>query len=218
MLTLKQRKDGFRLLLPDDFIPKEINEKYTRILSKKRGFFTKPIDFLNETIQNVQVLGIQNATMVQQQTTRGTEEAARTSNRIPQNKFMHTSSEEIYRSQATPLALLDKTVNVGFRHTLGYLNYFILFESFWWNYARDQKADDMVKQFNIDMLDNTGQIYARLVLDHPVIQSIDMLDLDFTQPVGIPEQFKVVFQYSNFDLQLIEYVDDDDNMFDEIVE
>ena len=32
MFTLKGRQDGFRLLLPKDFIPKPVEEKYAKIL------------------------------------------------------------------------------------------------------------------------------------------------------------------------------------------
>ena len=50
MFGLKGRQDGFRLLLPKDFICPEIEEKYTKVLTERRGFYVKPIDFLNETI------------------------------------------------------------------------------------------------------------------------------------------------------------------------
>ena len=65
MFTLKGRQDGFRLLLPKDFIPKQIEEKYAKILQESRSFIVKPIDFLNETIQKVQLLGFNDASMTQ---------------------------------------------------------------------------------------------------------------------------------------------------------
>ena len=71
MFTLPRRRDGFRLLLPDEFILPEINEKYTPILQKTRGYIVKPIDFINETIQKVQVFGFNNAAFEQQQPTSG---------------------------------------------------------------------------------------------------------------------------------------------------
>ena len=45
-----------------------------------------------------------------------------------QAQFAHSASEYVYRSQLSPIALVDKTLNITFRHTLGFLNYFLLFE------------------------------------------------------------------------------------------
>ena len=42
----------YRLILPDELIPEEINEKYTKILTDKRSFIYKPIDLLNEIRDN----------------------------------------------------------------------------------------------------------------------------------------------------------------------
>ena len=202
MLSLNNRKDGYRFLLPDEFIPEEINEKYAKVLKERRSFFTKPIDFLNETIQGIQVFGIQDAVYLQDQPGYGN--FARTGDRIKQNKFAHSSSEYVYRSEKNPLVLVDKTLNVTFRQTLGYLNYFLIFESFFWQYARDEKYDLLPKEFFIDILNNKGAIYSRIVLESPIIQGMDMLDLNFTSPTSQSEEFKVVFKYSNFDFQFLD--------------
>ena len=202
MLALNNRKDGYRFLLPDEFIPKEINEKYAEVLKKRHSFYRKPIDFLNETIQGIQVLGVQDAVYIQDQPGYGT--FSRTPDRIDQNKFSHTASEYVYRAEKNPLNLVDKTLNVTFRQTLGYLNYFMLFESFFWQYSRDENYKDMPKQFFVDILNNKGAIYSRIVLDSPMIQSIDMLDLNFTAATSQSEEFKVVFKYSNFDFEFLD--------------
>ena len=71
MFSLKSRQDNFRLLLPKEFICDEIVEKYTKVLQDAHSFYTTPIDFLNETIQGVQVLGFTGGTVQQQQPGRG---------------------------------------------------------------------------------------------------------------------------------------------------
>lgn len=202
MFTLKGRQDGFRLLLPKEFIPKQIEEKYTKILQENRSFIIKPIDFINETIQKVEVLGFNNATIAQEQPGRGMPTTK--PYRINENNFLHGMSSTSYRSSANPQALIDKTINVTFRHTLGYLNYFILFESFLYHYSRDTKNSELPKQMTIDLMNEHGSIYAKIVLDMPLIDGIDMLSLDYSQPVAQSQTFQVVFKYSSFDYQFIE--------------
>ena len=203
MFTLKPRKDGFRLLFPKEFIPEEINRKYSDILKSAKSFYTKPIDFLNETIRSIDVLGITNATYAQQQTTKGT--PTRFANRKAENAFQGASTDVFYRSVANPLSLIDKTLNVTFRHTLGYLNYFLLIETFLYNYSRDTKGiPNLDYNFRVDIMNENGAIYSSLILEHPLIDGIDMLTFDNSQPIAQNETFKCVFKYSNFKYQFIE--------------
>lgn len=212
MFTLRGRQDYFRLNFPKEFIAKEIEEKYTKILQDKHSFITTPIDFINETIQSVEVLGFTDAVIAQQQTGRGTR--ASSSDRIMQNKFLHTSSDVNYRSEVNPINLIDKTLNVNFRHTLGFVNYFLLFENFFYQYQRDTKYENLIPNLFIDIMDNIGNIYSRIEIIHPVISGMDMLSLDFTQPLAQSQSFKIEFKFSNIDFQFIE---DDKNVDNNIV-
>ena len=201
MFSLKGRQDGFRLLLPQEFICDEINDKYAKILQNQKSFFTKPIDFLNETIQSVQVLGFSDGTVNQPQP--GIGHPLIDPNRVKQNKFLHTATDFTYRSEVNPLQLIDKTLNITFRHTLGFLNYFLLFENFWYLYSRDKQYKDISFTFNIDIINQNGQVYSKIVLYDPIIHGIDMLDLNYTKPVAESQTFTVIFKYSNIDYQVI---------------
>lgn len=201
MFSLKGRQDGFRLLLPQEFICEEINDKYAKILQNQKSFFTKPIDFLNETIQSVQVLGFSDGTVNQPQP--GIGHPLIDPNRVKQNKFLHTATDFTYRSEVNPLQLIDKTLNITFRHTLGFLNYFLLFENFWYLYSRDKQYKDISFTFNIDIINQNGQVYSKIVLYDPIIHGIDMLDLNYTKPVADSQTFTVIFKYSNIDYQFI---------------
>lgn len=202
MLSLKGRQDNWRLLFDKDFIPDEITEKYTKVLNMRKSFITQPVDFINETIQKVQVLGFSNATFAQQQTTRNT--PTRNADRIAENNFQGSYDDVQYRAVTSPISIIDKTLNVQFRMSQGYLNYFILFESFFYKYCRDTDNGQLDTHFNIDIYNEFGEIYARIVLCKPVIDAMDMLDLDFTQPVAQSQTFQVTFKYSNIDFQFIE--------------
>ena len=202
MFTLKGKQDNFRLILPDDFIAKEINEKYARIIRSQKSNLYKPIDFLNETIQSIEVLGFNNAVFAQQQT--GSGYPIIDKNRVNENKFLHTSAEYSYRSEQNPLNLFEKTLNITFRHTLGFVNYFLLFENFWYQYSRDRKYREISDSFSINLMNNIGEVYSRIIIINPLMNSMDMLDLNYTQPIAQSQTFKVEFKYSNIDYQFVE--------------
>ena len=69
---------------------------------------------------------------------------------------------------------------------------------------RDMNYKDLPKQMNIDIYNEGGEIYSRIVLFDPLIDGIDMLDLDFSQPVANSQTFRVIFKYSNIDFQFLE--------------
>jgi hypothetical protein len=201
-MNLKGRQDKWRLLLPEDVIPNEIKEKYAKVLKCQHSFTYKPIDLLNESIQKIQVLGFSGGTIEQPQSMLG--EPLRTPSRIAENDMMHTSNAIPYRSPDGPVSLVDKTLNVDFRHQAGFLNYFLLFESFFYQYSRDTESDALPTVFPIDIYNEDGEVYCRIMLYNPLIDSMDMLDLDFTQTVAQSQTFRVVFKYSNIDFQFIE--------------
>ena len=203
MLSLRSQRTHFRLLLPKEFISPEIEEKYAVVLRDKKSFFVEPIDFLNETIQKVQVLGFDNGTFIDQQQPTYGDMPLIDITREEENAFLYPAGDTPYRSADSPLNLIDKTVNITFRHTLGYLNYFLLFENFWYQYSRDRYYKDLRYNFNVDIMNEIGEIYSRIVLETPLIHSMDMLDLDFSQPVATYESFNVSFKYSTFDFQFI---------------
>lgn len=204
MLSLKGRQDQFRLLLPDDLIPEQINEKYTKILVDRHSFITKPIDFLSETIKGIQVLGFNNGTVQQPQQMSG---ASILYNGVQKyddrNEFAHPHSDFNYRTAQNPVGLMDKTLNIDFRHTLGYINYFMIFETFFYQNSRDIEYKSLPTQFNVDIFNEGGEIYSRVVMFDPLLDGLDMLDLDFTQPVAQSSTFRAVFKYSNVDFQFI---------------
>lgn len=202
MFGLKGRQDGFRLLLPKEFLVPEVEEKYAGILKEKLGYFDSPIDFLNETIQKVNVLGFQDGTMTQDQPVKGAEPTMK-QNRIKQNQFQYAGSQFNYRSGVPPIQLTDKTFNITFRHTLGYLNYFMLFENFWYQFSRDMNYEDLPQRFTIDLFNELGSIYSRVSLFYPMINSMDMLEFDYTQPIAQSQTFNIEFKYSNFDFEFI---------------
>jgi hypothetical protein len=80
----------------------------------------------------------------------------------------------------------------------------MIFENFWWLYSRDKQYNDMRLEFTIDLLDNNEKVYSRIVIKDPIIDGIDMLDFDYTQPIAESGTFNVIFKYSNIDYQFID--------------
>ena len=202
MLSLNANKDNWQLIFDHDFIPEEIKNKYTKVLSLKKSFITDPVSFVNESVQKIQVLGFNGASFQQQQTTVGY--PLRDQTRTAENYFQHAASDVNYRSVANPIQIIDKTLNVQFRMDQGFLNYFIIFESFFYKYCRDTTYEDLDQFFVINIYNELNEVYCRIKLYHPIIDSMDMLDLDFSNVKPSQDTFQVVFKYTNIEFEFIE--------------
>lgn len=206
MLSLKSQQDAFRLLLPKEFIAPEIEEKYTNIINRGKSFIRTPIDLINESIQSVDVLGFSNAVITQDQPNRAQGPLIK-QERVEQNNLLSPNAPVAYRAPNSPFAMMDMTFNVTFRHTLGYLNYFILFENFWFNYSRDRTYDEMCQAFYIELLNQNNVVYSRIKIGMPIMSGMDMLSFDYKSPVASAGTFKTEFKYSNFDFEMIDTTD-----------
>jgi hypothetical protein len=67
MLSLSPRLDLFVFKFPKDFLPKEIEEKYNKILNREKSVIRTSIDYLNESIQGVSFPGITDLLIEQTQ-------------------------------------------------------------------------------------------------------------------------------------------------------
>lgn len=70
MLSLSPRYDLFRFNFPKDFLPKEVEEKYAKILAQDANVIHSPIDYLNESIQGVTFPGIKELLVEQDQSSK----------------------------------------------------------------------------------------------------------------------------------------------------
>ena len=107
-------------------------------------------------------------------------------------------------------------MNIEFRHTLGYVNYMMMLENFLYLYTRDTRSDKLFEFIDVEIVNQIGETYAKLRLENPIINAMDMLSFDYSQPVAQSGTFKVEFKYSNFEYQFISeetqsslFVDDD---------
>jgi len=197
MLSLSPRYDLFKFALPKDFIPDEVNEKYQKILSRNAGVLTSPIEYLNESIQGINIPGMTGLTIDQQQ---------HSHNANPLGK-LRTNVEPIhqntYKTSANPLENIDKEITITFRFNQGFYNYFILYESIFWKICKplNYKNEEVLY---IELLDETGKIMARIKFFDCHIDGIDGLDFTYNKIERDSSTFSIKFKFNNIDFVFID--------------
>lgn len=190
-LSLSPRFDLFRLSFPKELIPDEIYDKWYNLMNDlDKQVFRNPIDIINESIQGVEITGVSDGGVEQEQTGRNTS-----------NGRIEPSSKVVYRNSSSDLSLMNNSLVVTFRHTQGFYTYFLLFESWFWHYAKTTK-DDWTPFLSVDILDEDGVPVAHVVFKHPVFTAIDSLSLSFNKVDRSQETFTCTFNYSDIDFEL----------------
>lgn len=204
MLSLSPRADLFVFKFPKDFLPKEIEEKYTKLLNKDKSVIRTAIDYLNESIQGISFPGLSDLLVEQ------TQHSAHPTNRGVQIglKGARVNAEPARSnntySPANILSQINGEFTVTFRKNQGMYNYFMLYEAIFHKvlkeYANITKPDDF---FEIDILEESGKIFGKVKLFQPRIDGIDGLEFNYNKLERQVETFDLKFKFNNIDFEII---------------
>lgn len=200
-LSLAPRFDQFRFVIPKDYIPTEVLNKYDRILAKNPSTFMSAIDYLNESIKGISLPAIENIIVEQPQVSHNTmKENGSLLGKIniePSHPNVTLSSENI-------LSKINNTFTVTFRQNQGLYNYFMLYESIFHRYMKPElyhQNDNEV--FDVVFLDEDSLPVSRMMLYQPEFNGISGLEFSYDKVERQTDTFDVVFTFNNIDFDFL---------------
>lgn len=197
MLSLSPRYDLFRFALPKDFLPKEVEEKYARIINQNNAVITSPIEYLNESIQAINFPGISDMIVQQQQHSfNGIERKNGKINVEPKR-------EMIYQTPANPLDRIEQSFKVTFRTNQGLYNYFMLYETIFYQICKPLDRGHQ-PVFFIELLSETGTVISKIIFKDVLIDGIEGLEFNYSKIERDAGTFDVTFKFSNIDFDFID--------------
>lgn len=197
MLSLSPRYDLFRFALPKDFLPKEVEEKYARIINQNNAVITSPIEYLNESIQAIDFPGISDIIVQQQQ---------HSFNDIERKKGkinVEPKREMIYQTPANPLDRIEQSFKVTFRTNQGLYNYFMLYETIFHQICKPLNRGHQLVFF-IELLSETGTTISKIIFKDVLIDGIEGLEFNYSKIERDAGTFDVTFKFSNIDFEFID--------------
>ena len=197
MLSLTPRFDLFEFRFPKDFFPQEVYDKYYRLINENQAVVFDPVNLVNESIQGITIPGINDIVEPQPQTS--TNSIKRTSTRINREP----KHDNFYDGPSNPLDLMDKDFTVTFRQNQGLLNYFMMYETLFHHLCKPSLYDKGEDVWNINILNEQGRIYSKILLYQPRIMGIDGLDFSYSKIERTTETFDVKFSFNNLDFDFI---------------
>ena len=202
-LSLSPRYDQFRFMIPKEYIPLEVRDKYDNILSRNPSVFMTSMDYLNESIKGITLPPIENLIVEQPQVSHndlvGGASIGSKINTEPAHRNVTLSSENI-------LAKIGNTFTVTFRQNQGLYNYFMLYESIFHRYTKPelyrQKENEI---FDVIFLDENSIPVSRMMLYQPEFNGISGLEFSYDKVERQAETFDVTFTFNNIDFDFLPY-------------
>lgn len=197
MLSLSPRYDLFRFSLPKDFLPEEIESKYSKVIRSNQSVITTPIDYLNESIQGVSFPGIADVIITQGQ--QGSNDISRKNGKTNFEPKMNM----IYQTPENVLDKIDRSFKITFRMNQGFYNYFMVYETLFHQVCKPLDRGHQPVYY-IELLNEVGEITARILFKNVLIDGIDGLEFNFNKIERDSGTFDVNFKFGNIDFEFVD--------------
>lgn len=175
------RNNTFQFGFPKTFMPKEIADKYRQYLNRLPGnIIEEPLDFLNYTIQSINLPGMGFDAVEQQQK--------------PGRNIQ-------FRSTIPTQELFQKEFNITFQLVDGYINYWMMLDLLNYYYSFENKQP-YIDDLNVRMLDGEGHALVTATLRRPLVKNIGELSMSFASNVAEFNTFDVTIGYNDLEVRI----------------
>lgn len=174
------RNNTFEFNFPKTFMPEKISNKYKAYINRMPSIVEEPLDFLNYTIQSVNLPGMGFDAVEQQQK--------------PGRNIQ-------FRSTLPIQELFQKELNVTFQLVDGYINYWMMLDILNYYYSFDNK-NPYIDNLNIRMLDSEGHALITATLIRPLIKNIGELSMSFASNTAEFNTFDVTIGYNDIEIRI----------------
>lgn len=201
-LSLSPRYDLFRFMLPNEFLPKEVESKWQKYIDKDAVVVLKPLDYLNESIKGITIPGISDVNIQQNQHGSNTIVRQNASKYNLGRINVEPNADNVWVSSANPLDKISREFQVTFRLNQGMYNYFMMYETLFYRICKPELYDKGT-DFFIDLLNEEGVAVSRIYLYDCKMDGIDGLEFSYDKVERQSDTFNVTFKFNNIDFDLV---------------
>jgi len=180
-MILDSRNNLFEFTFPRKFIPQDIINKYKPYLNKIPGsLLEEPIDFLNYSIQSINMPGM---------------------NFDPVTQSDNDGTTRYHRGYVPIQNTIERQFTVTFQLLDGFINYWILMDTFLYYYAKQTK-DKYIADIPLNIIDAEGLRVASILFEKPIMNSLSELDLNFSTNIAEFNRFTATFYYNKLNIKI----------------
>lgn len=176
-MLLNSKFSNFLFTFPVDFFPKEITEKYSEVFNRSNVIFSKLTDYMNYTIQAVSWPAI-NLETVQQE---------------------YETTTKTYKGGKNAERYVDRTIDVTFKTTDSYLNYFVMQDTLFHYWKLGVTDELFLPDLSLQILDHYGNRTLTMILRDTVLSGLSALELSYASNLPEFKTFNTTFNFRKID-------------------
>jgi hypothetical protein len=176
-MRLSSQNNQFIFNYPNDFIPKEIEERMLLFMEKNFIPYDSVLDFINSTIKEITFPSIQFNTSTQT---------------LKRGKEVH------FKNAGSVYDNFTRELDITFRSVDSHINYFMLFEILNEYYLNNKTP--YIPIFNLDILDKNGDIVYTIVFREVLLKSESELRLSYHVTDISEKTFSITFLFNFIDI------------------
>lgn len=182
-MVLSALNDKFIFTFPLNFIPKTIIEKYSTYIKRLPSVFEKVEDLINFSIQKISFVSLSFDPVIQ-----------------ARNQY---SDNRSYKASIPITSLYQRELTVTLQLVEGYINYFILYDTFnyWYEFREDSQMH--LPDFMITFTDNQNLVISRAFLREPLFKSLSELTLSYNENTQEFKTFDCSFSFNILENKII---------------
>lgn len=182
---LNARASSYYFIFPREFFPESIKSKYKTYIFKQPIPYDNVMDFINSTIQGIDIPGL-------------------TMNTVQQVRKLGKIIK--YKNSMPVQDLFNKEFTINFRMVDGYINYWILLETILY-FLNFKQESLFIPDFPLRILDNEGNIMISIIFKEVLISNISSLAMNSVQYDPDVNIFSLAFSSNYIDIDLEFYKD-----------
>lgn len=179
-MILNSRSDLFRVDLPKIFVPSEVKELFNPYVFK----LPMPIKDISELINfSIQSITIPSFTYTP----------------IEQTQKAIRGTERKYRAGVSPEMLIDRNFSITFQLLDGYINYWILLDTFLYYYSFENPTK-YVFNVPVDIYDTYGNLLFRVTFIDCLFAGLTEFSLSYADNTPEFKTFDCNFEFNNLSI------------------
>lgn len=179
-MILNPKGNNFFFTFPKGFFPAIVVDKYLPYIQRMPFPYDTVSDFMNSTIQSINIPSI-------------------TSDTVTQTRYL--GKKAMYKG-ATPIQdLFEQNFSVTFKHTDGYINYFIMLDTLLY-FLSFANPEQHYFDIPIRILDNEGNTIVSFILKQTTLLGVSNFDLNYTSNSPSVSTFNLTFVANYIDIVL----------------
>ena len=193
-MILGAKNNQFLFRLPKGFIYPDIEKKYNYYLKRLPTPFETITDYVNHTIQSITFPAVGSDEVMQYV-------GRKVSVDTPQGRRNITKNPQYYRQAQDLEKVVPKEFTVNFKVADGYLNYWVIYETFR-EFLYITNEADYFPDMNVMFLDRDGYQLLTITYKQPLIKGIDSVEMNYSSTAMEFRTFGVNFKYNNFEIDV----------------